>query len=171
MKIFSCVKPKAGKNYLIHVETTDDEVHFFNPEGKKSSLEKSRVAQDDDGEVLLFDITNDELTEIQIKNYELWLENNDSESSKLFVTSHNQFYINRSEYESFIRDTSKTDFQINVSGSPNHPEGYYLIPKHAVIRLIQSWADKKDVDWVNNGKHSSSDVPVYLFSYWNRKTP
>lgn len=169
MKIFSCVKPKAGKKYLIHVETTEDEVHFFNPEGKKSSLEREKFHQDDEGEVLLFDITEDELTEIQVKNYELWFENADSGESKLFVTSHNQFYINRTEYETFVRDSSKTDLQINVSGSPNHPEGYYLIPKSAVTRLIQSWEEKKDLDWMNNGKHSSSDVPTYLFSYWNRK--
>lgn len=162
-----CIKPRTGTNYHIFVEANEDQVTFINSDGRKLSLEMARFILEDE-EVKFFEIPEDQLSELQIRNYNIWLKSTEEVPSTMYSTSHNQFYVHRTEFDEFMRDVTKTDFKINASGSPNHPPGYYIIPKLVLQRLVQSWVDAGDIDWINNGKHSSSTVPTYLQEYWHR---
>ena len=78
-----------------------------------------------------------------------------------------QFYITLLDYGKFTANPNYQYFVISVEGGRSHRAGSYKIPKAKIIKMIETWKAVGDIDWLNNGKHSSTTIPCDLIMYFH----
>ncbi len=171
---FKCVANKSSKTMfiIINIDTENDSVDVVTKVGTRQFRDFKNLICDNDDYPILYEVQPEKLTEIQISNYKAFIEQDEASAivEEIFKTdlSYCEFYVTKRNYDQFIMNGHGT-YQIIVSGGAKHPEGEYLIPKKVLMNLIRSWVRSGDIDWIANGKHSSSTVPTSLDLYWNSK--